>query len=55
MLNIIVKGYDVMEWLLLSGVAVSLFLILFSIWITGKVIYFMKYLHIKLKNKKKAG
>ncbi len=55
MLNILVKGYDVMKWLLLSGVVISLLLILFSIWITGKFVSFIKYLHIKLKNKKKEG
>lgn len=53
--NILVKGYDIMKWLLLSGVVISLLLILFSIWITGKFVSFIKYLHIKLKNKKKEG
>lgn len=55
MLNILVKGYDVMKWLLLGGVIISLFLMLFSIWITGKFISFMKYLHIKIKKKRKVN
>lgn len=55
MLNILVKGYDVMKWFLLSGVAVSLLLILFSIWITGKFVSFIKYLHIKIKKKRKVN